>query len=391
MRAAFALISPRHRPDAAVFPRAIPPCPSAIRQAQTIEANGSTWRVAATGNPYTTLVLAANLDNFNHDLVRLRQRYLAVLPIILVIIGAAAWWLSTRALRPVAALTRAAESITTQGLDQRIAAPAHDREFQRLVSVFNAMLDRLETGFHQARRFSADASHELENSTRTPAGRARASLALRAPAGSAEQQTYSRLLDKIHHLKAVLEKLLLLALADSGRLTLERTPTRLAPILANVIEDVSALAPEIAVDQVITADAAVSVDSVLLEQALQNLANNALKYNRSGGLVRFVLTTGDGVAKLSVGNTGPASRPTTIPAFSSAFRGNPPAPATAPAASDSASVFPGKFFAPTAAISCSSPSPRRLDGICSRALPLTGSDQNLTNQNATGSQVTQST
>jgi len=34
-----------------------------------------------------------------------------------------------RALRPVTALTQAAERITARGLDQRIAAPAHDREF----------------------------------------------------------------------------------------------------------------------------------------------------------------------------------------------------------------------------------------------------------------------
>jgi len=359
--------------------------------AQTIEANGSTWRVAATGNPYTTLVLAANLDELNHDLVRLRQRYLAVLPIILVIIGAAAWWLSTRALRPVAALTRAAEGITTQGLDQRIAAPAHDREFQRLVSVFNAMLDRLETGFHQARRFSADASHELK----TPLALLQAELeqALRsAPPRSAEQQTYSRLLDEIHHLKAVLEKLLLLALADSGRLTLERTPTRLAQILANVIEDVSALAPEIGVDQVITADAAVSVDSVLLEQALQNLANNALKYNRSGGMVRFVLTAGDGVAKLSVGNTGPGISADDYPRiFERFFRGNPArtrdsAGGVGLGLSLSREIFRahgGDLVLVT---------PARDDWTEFVAtLPLTGGDQNLANQDATGSQVTQST
>lgn len=359
--------------------------------AQTFEANGSTWRVAVTGNPYTTLVLAANLDELNHDLVRLRQRYLAVLPVVLLVVAAAAWWLSTRALRPVAALTRAAEGITTQGLDQRISAPAHDREFQRLVTVFNAMLDRLETGFHQARRFSADASHELK----TPLALLQAELeqALHsAPPGSAEQQTYSRLLDDIHHLKAVLEKLLLLALADGGRLNLDRTPTRLAPILTNVIEDVSAFAPEIAVDHVITADAVVSADSVLLEQALQNLANNAHKYNRPGGRVRFVLTTGDGVATLSVGNTGPGISAGDYPRiFERFYRGNPARTRdSAGGVGLGLSLSREIFRAHGGDLVLASPA--RADWTEFVAtLPLAASERNLTEQNPEGSQVTQST
>ena len=289
----------------------------------TLAANGSTWRVAVAGNPYTTLVVAANLDELNADLRRLRGRYLAALPLVLLVVGAGAWWLAARALRPVASLTRAAEAITAHGLDQRIAAPVHDREFQRLVTVFNAMLDRLETGFHQARRFSADASHELK----TPLALLQAELeqALHAaPPGSSQQQTYSSLLDDIHRLKAILEKLLLLSLADSGRLALERTSADLGAILANVVEDCAALAPHVQFEHVLPPHILVQADPVLLEQALQNLAGNALKYNRPGGLVRLTLTADATTARLTVGNTGPGisaeDRPRVFERF---YRGDP--------------------------------------------------------------------
>ncbi len=289
----------------------------------TLPASGSTWRVAVTGNPYTTLVLAANLAELNADLLRLRSRYLTALPFVLLVVGAGAWWLASRALRPVASLTQAAERITAAGLDQRIAAPTQDREFQRLVTVFNAMLDRLETGFHQARRFSADASHELK----TPLALLQAELeqALReAPSGSSQQQTYSSLLDDIQRLKAILEKLLLLSLADSGRLLLERAPTDIGAILANVIEDCSALAPHVQFEPTLAPHTLARVDAVLLEQALQNLANNALKYNRPGGLVRVTLTTAAGFAVITVGNTGKgisaADRPRVFERF---YRGDP--------------------------------------------------------------------
>ncbi|MBI5693118.1 MAG: HAMP domain-containing protein [Verrucomicrobia bacterium] len=295
-------------PRKAGLSRTNPPLPVREARFHTVSANGSTWRVAVSGNPYTKLVLAANLDESNLALQRLRGRFLAVLPLVLLVVGLGAWWLATRALRPVAALTRAAENITAHGLDQRIAAPAHDREFQRLVTVFNAMLDRLEQSFHQARRFSADASHELK----TPLALLQAELeqALRAaPSGSPQQQLCSSLLDEIHRLKAILDKLLLLSLADSGRLALDRSPTDLSAILTNVIDDGTGLAPGLQFECVVPPGQQVQADAVLLEQALQNLVNNAVKYNRPGGLIRVALRTEAGKAVLTVGNSGPGIPP----------------------------------------------------------------------------------
>lgn len=303
--------------------RSNPPLPQRDPRLVTLTADGSTWRVAVTGNPYTTLLLATNLEHLNHDLARLRQRFLLLMPLVLLIAGGGAWWLASRALRPVAALTAAAESITARGLDQRLSAPAHDREFQRLVSVFNAMLDRLEQGFHQARRFSADASHELK----TPLALLQAEVeqALRAaPVGSPEQQTFTSLLEEIRHLAAILEKLLLLALADSGRLVLERSPVDLSRMVADVLEDCAALAPEVRLDYALAPTVHVQADATLLEQALQNLSTNAIKYNRPDGCIRVVLKTTTDAAIIAVGNTGPA-----IPAadqarlFERFFRGDP--------------------------------------------------------------------
>ncbi|MBM3844349.1 MAG: HAMP domain-containing protein [Verrucomicrobia bacterium] len=296
-----------------------------IRQTafRTVSAGGSTWRLAVTGNPYTTLVLGVRLEESTRDLDRLRDRYLAAVPAVLLLVGLGAWWLATRALRPVAALTEAAESITAQGLSQRIAAPAHDREFGRLVTVFNAMLDRLERSFQQARRFSADASHELK----TPLALLQAEVeqGLRAePPGSPAQQTYRSLLEEIHRLKSILDKLLLLSLADSGHLRVERTPLDLSRLVEGLAEDTEEMHPEFPLARSLAPGVSVAADATLLEQALRNLLGNAAKFNRPQGNIRLELLAAGTEALLRIGNSGPGIPKDDLPRlFERFYRGDP--------------------------------------------------------------------
>lgn len=270
----------------------------------TRTAENTTWRVGTMGNPYLTLLLAANLDDFNARMAELRNTYLSILIVVLAFVAGGAGFVARRALRPVMALTQTAERVTAHGLDQRIPAMTSDDEFHRLIVVFNAMLDRLEKSFTQATRFSADASHELK----TPLARLQVELeqaVQNAPTGSPQQEVFSSLLDEVSRLKAIVQKLLLLSLADAGRLQLQREPVHLTRLLEDVIEDCRLQAPQLTVEQNLTPDVQVNADADLLEQALQNLASNAIKYNRENGRVRFELLRQVESVLMRVANTGP--------------------------------------------------------------------------------------
>lgn len=288
----------------------------------TMQASDGPWRLGVMGSPYTTLVIAANLDGFNAELHQLRNHFLAALPITLLLVGGGAWFFAGRALRPVDALTNAVERVTARGLDQRIAVPGNDREFRRLVTVFNEMLDRLEKSFHQSSRFSADASHELK----TPLALLQAELEqaiASAPTGSPQQQIFTGLLEDVQRLKAIVQKLLLLSLADAGRLELHREPVNLSALVANIVEDTRALAPQLTIEDAVAPGVTVLADATLLEQALQNLAVNAVKYNREDGRVRIALRSEAGMAVFVVGNTGPGISPEDRPrVFDRFFRGD---------------------------------------------------------------------
>ena len=269
----------------------------------TVHDRDDNWRIGILGNDYNTVALGFNIHEFETDMNALARRYWTALPVVLILIATGSWLRANRALRPILELTETAERITARGMSQRIIAVAHDTEFQRLISVFNGMMDRLEKSYHQAIRFSSNASHELKTPLTIIQGELEQALH-NAPQDSERQKSASLMLEEIQRLKIIVENLLLLSRADSGELHVKRTEVDLSRMLNNVAEDTRILAPDLEVEDEIETNVQVQADSVLLQQVFQNLACNAVKFNRSGGRIQISLHShSDGVV-VRFSNTG---------------------------------------------------------------------------------------
>jgi signal transduction histidine kinase len=118
-----------------------------------------------------------------------------------------------------------------------------------------------------------------------------------------------RQLGEVSHLKAIVQKLLLLSLADAGRLQPHREPVNLTRLLEVVVEGCRLQAPHLKVEQSLAPGVEVQADPELLEQAIQNLASNAIKYNCHGGRIRFELAQEPPAVLVRVANTGPGIPP----------------------------------------------------------------------------------
>ncbi|WP_309008537.1 ATP-binding protein [Pelagicoccus sp. SDUM812005] len=268
--------------------------------------DGARWRLGMFDNYYGSLAIAVDIDSFDARMDGLKRRYYWVAPLALLFAFSGAWLVASRSLKPVKDLTAAVEGLSAQGLDQRLEEDVQEKEFRRLVRIYNDMLARLETSFEQARRFSADASHELK----TPLARLQMELEVahkEAKTGSKEQATYSNILDELRRLNGIVEKLTLLSLSDAGRLQLGLEEISLNEMLANVVEDCNALTGGERIHLRAEAECVVPADPVLLEQAVQNLCGNALRYGWEDGTVEVSLARGrDGKCRLRVANEGPA-------------------------------------------------------------------------------------
>jgi signal transduction histidine kinase len=106
-------------------------------------------------------------------------------------------------------------------------------------------------------------------------------------------------------MKSLVDSLLVLAKADAGRLTLERTSFNLEDIAAECATMVAPLAQEKGVT--LTTDlhpAELVADPTRIAQVITNLLTNAIRYNREHGTVHVALTTTATDAILTVADTG---------------------------------------------------------------------------------------
>jgi two-component system heavy metal sensor histidine kinase CusS len=269
--------------------------------------DGSRWRFVAIGNSEATLFSGANLAAYSPELSHAKGFFFVAVPLGLIAIGTGGWLISRRALRPLRRINETVSHVTASGLGERIPVTGHDyREFSQLVDTLNHMMERLETSFHQATRFTADASHELK----TPIALMQAEVdsALKnAALDSGEEKTLLNVAEEIQRLKRITQSLLFLSQVDSGRVTLTKTRVNLSDEIEALCEDAEVLCLEagLTLHQARVPDLTVMADPTLLTQAAQNLLNNAVKYNRQGGSVSCSLTRQENDAHIYFTNTGP--------------------------------------------------------------------------------------
>ena len=260
----------------------------------------------AIGAHTYSIQVAQNMDDFNEATARFRHLLLAIIPASLLAASLAGYWISKRALAPVDQITRAAQQISGANLSARLAVPNSGDELERLAETLNAMLERIDLALKQIAQFTADASHEL----RTPIAlmRTRAELALRRPRSNAEnQETIEQLHAEIVRTSDLVERLMLLARADSGASLLRFEPVELVPLVEDVLAQTSVLAEHQQLEleaELARTPICVQGDSQFLRQLFVILIDNAVKYTPAPGKIKVTLASANGSAILSVADTG---------------------------------------------------------------------------------------
>ena len=263
------------------------------------------------GRPGLVLVAVAETVQARRAVEREMLIGLAVLEAGLIgLIACLGWYAVDRGLRPLGELKREIDARGVHGgpnlspldlsrVPQEALAPA---------LAVNSLLQRLDLAIELVRRFTADASHQM----RTPLAILRTHLDLVRRLGSetpAGQSALNEVDGAINRLERLLRQLVTLARADEQNIAQPVAENvDLNEIAFNVLSERApqAFARDIDVQfDRFDGRAMIPGNSVLIGELLANLIDNAIRYNRAGGMVLVRTIVDATIARVEVEDTGP--------------------------------------------------------------------------------------
>jgi signal transduction histidine kinase len=172
-----------------------------------------------------------------------------------------------------------------------------------------AELESTHQELERSARFSADTSHQLK----TPVTVLRAGLEeLRSHPNLTHEtrEEISALIHQTFRITGIVEDLLLLSRLDAGRLQIKSEAVNINRLIERMQDDLSALpdGPEVETD-FDGPELHVRGEERYISLILQNLMENARKYNRPGGRIRIGCREQEGWVLLTIGNTGTSISP----------------------------------------------------------------------------------
>ncbi|HEX5278556.1 MAG TPA: ATP-binding protein [Micropepsaceae bacterium] len=227
------------------------------------------------------------------------------LPLLLLAAAAASYVLIRRALSPVEVMIQAAEAISFRNPRNRLPLLGTGDRVEALGLALNRMLDRLDSAYQHANRFSSDAAHELRTPLAIIQGELEFAMARGGIAPDVES-ALSNVLDEAGRLSKIVDSLLMLSRMDHPSGQRGHASLDLHALAAETIDQMHLLAAEkgVTLKGPTGGKITVSGDRDRLKQVIVNLLDNGIKYNVAGGHVVVDVSAGPGLARLTVSDCG---------------------------------------------------------------------------------------
>jgi signal transduction histidine kinase len=249
------------------------------------------------------VVAAAPIQDVSDAENALLEGYLPIVVVAAVVAALAGGVIARQSLAPLREFASEADAIGTLDLSQRLSVAPADDEIGRLGATLNRMLERLDAALRRERQLTAEVGHEL----RTPLAIIRAEVELLRDRFADEGLITSldSVLEEVDRTTGVIDDMLLLARADA-KAALDRPElVDLGELARTVVGRFSAVAAGQGVSLGASGEGRIEADPKVIERAIANLVDNALRHTLPAGNVEVEVGQKDRGAVLIVRDTGP--------------------------------------------------------------------------------------
>ncbi|MBO6757282.1 MAG: sensor histidine kinase [Roseibium sp.] len=269
----------------------------------------STRRIVSIGpvSQVLEVSVAQTLDGQRETLSRISRIALAVGASFFLLTALFATIVARSTTKP---LHRLAESVARRGpKDLRPVAAPVPSEMAPLVSSLNSFMDRLQNSLVQSEEFIAEAAHRV----RTPLAvvRTRAEITLRRVEKAENRAAVREMIRAIDESSRSAGQMLDHAMVTFRADHLVKEPVDLAAIVKDTVERLQPLSELRDVDLRVAGlePAEIQGDPILIQNALRNLLDNAIKYSKTDGWAEVSLVRDAGRAVVIVKDNGPGFPP----------------------------------------------------------------------------------
>ncbi len=265
---------------------------------------GSSWRSYVAEAPQNVIQVSQPMNSRIDMMTEIALNIMVPILLLMPLLAPLNWWVVSRSLRPLSAVSSALEKRTPDSLEP--LSPDHaPQEIRALIQALNDLLQRLQQALSAQRRFIADAAHEL----RTPltAVQLQADLLERADSEEERRTGMKKLKSGIARSAHLVQQLLTLARQEPTAAQRPFTSVSLEALAKVVIEQNLPMAESKGITLALNSQEAVSIqgDKDNLQILLGNLVDNALRYTPAQGSVTLVTGVENGRPFLAVQDTGP--------------------------------------------------------------------------------------
>ena len=205
---------------------------------------------------------------------------------LILIAALVGWFMARRALSGVEAVTRTARQISESDLSKRVPIMARHEEIDRLAVTFNQMVDRIEKLISGIREMGDNIAHDLKSPIARIRGMAELSLS-EGEKNSEEMSLAGSTIEECDRLLDMINTMLVISQTEAGVGDWDHQPVNLAAVVHGAADLFAPLAEDkgLSIRCDIPDCLPVDGDLKMLQRAVANLLDNAIKYTPTGGKI----------------------------------------------------------------------------------------------------------